>query len=101
MSERPDWERKTIAEHMADVLREQGCDEVWCRDVGLLDMCAERCTHTTLMDAYIPDRHKRIFDALEKSPLFRKEIIWLPGRGMGNVRAFHLVEVKPGSDKDE
>ena len=90
---------KTIAEHMVDVLRGHGCDAVMYGDCGLLDACAERCTHTTLMDAHPMNRHKRILDALDASDLFEKSYDKLSGfRGVSLVRCFHL---KDNSDSQE
>lgn len=64
----------TIAEHMCDVLIENDFTSVMWGDCWLMDECALRCTHTTLIDAHPLDRHKRILDALCRSPLFEK---WL------------------------
>ena len=43
---------KTIAQHMRDILTEYGCGGVMWGDVCLLDDCAERCTHTGLLDMH-------------------------------------------------
>lgn len=64
--------RKTIAEHMRDVLLENECDGVMFGDTRLLDQCAQRCTHTNLMDKHPMLRHTRILTACENSELFVK-----------------------------
>lgn len=64
--------RKTIAEHMRDVILENDCDGVMFGDVRLLDQCARRCIHTNLMDLHPMERHSRILSACEKSALFKK-----------------------------
>jgi hypothetical protein len=86
---------KTIAEHMRDVLIELDMPGVMWGDCGLLDDCASRCVHTTLMDAHPLDRHARILGALERSPLFTKGYIMLGVRRNGGdvrCRMFTLKE---------
>jgi len=85
----------TIAEHMRSVLLETDNAAVMWGDVHLLDECADRCDHTTLMKAHPLDRHKRILDALDRSSLFEKYYVRVDlwnGRGYGerHVRYFKL-----------
>ena len=93
-------EKKTIAEHMRDVLIENDCGDgkgkysVMYGDVYLLDYCAVRCKHTNLMKLHPLDRHQRILNALEKSKLFKKFFVRITGaRGFSLVRAFEF-EIK-------
>lgn len=72
--------RQSIAKHMQDVLIENGCEGVMWGDRILLDECADRATHTTLMETHPLDRHQRILNALEHSALFEKFYIKLPVR---------------------
>ena len=72
--------KRTIAEHMRDVIIENECTGVMWGDCVLLDECGSRATHTTLMKAHPLDRHQRILNALEGSPLFEKFYIKLPIR---------------------
>lgn len=87
--------KKTIAEHMRDVLIEtdsgdgKGKYSVMYGDVYNLDECAMRCKHTNLMELHPLDRHQRILNALERSKLFRKFLVRITGiRGLSLVRAF-------------
>lgn len=86
--------RKTIAQHMKDVLEKQGFDSVMWGDTILLDDCAELCTHTNLMDIHPLNRHDRILSALDKSKLFKKSFIYVNGYNMyyGLVRHFTIVK---------
>ena len=63
---------KTIADFVVEVLNETDNPGIMWGDVRLLDIVAERCTHTTLMDAHPMDRHGRILNALEKDDRFEK-----------------------------
>ena len=84
---------KTIAEHMRDVLVETENKGFMWGDLYLMDMCAARCTHTTLLDAHPIDRHKRIMDACGRSPLFDAGLIRVDvPRGNKLRRAFDLKE---------
>lgn len=61
--------KKTIAMHMADILRETGDVGVWMGSPDLIHECAAR--------AGLPDRHplhtiQSVLNALEYSPLFKK-----------------------------
>jgi hypothetical protein len=82
---------------MRDVLYETGNPGVAWGDIRLLDMCAARCTHTSLMEKLPAARHTRILNALDRSRLFSKSYnithIWI-GRGWQErtVRVFTLVE---------
>jgi len=93
---------KTIAEHMRDVLAETGNTCVDRGDFSLLDMCADRCTHTKLMRMHPLDRHIRVLDALGKSPLFVKGYTSYPGyKGWGRVRAFWIKGHEPDYVKQQ
>lgn len=84
--------KKTVAEHMRDVLTERGLSSVMWGDAVVLDDCAKRCVHTTLYDQHPLERHKRILDALERSSLFEKFNVRLPDYSVrGYVRAFCLI----------
>lgn len=72
--------KQTIAEHMRDVLIDNECNSVMWGDCRLLDECADRATHTTLMEAHPLDRHIRVLNSLERSNLFEKFYIKLPVR---------------------
>ena len=84
---------KTIAEHMKDVLIKNDCDSVMWGDCHNLDECANECKHTNLMKLHPLTRHQRIFNALEKSKLFKKKVVLgKPGyRGNQHVRVFMVV----------
>jgi hypothetical protein len=91
----------TIAEHMREVLLETDNAAVMWGDVHLLDDCASRCIHTTLMEAHPMVRHKRILDALDHSSLFEKHYVRVDlwnGRGYAgrHVRYFKLRLDKQG-----
>ena len=87
--------KKTIAEHMRDVLIETNSGDgkgkyiVMWGDLHNLDECASRCKHTNLMKLHPINRHQRILNALERSKLFRKFFVRITGfRGLSLVRAF-------------
>ena len=84
---------KTIADHMVDVVNEYDTGGVMYGDCSLLDFCAERCTHTTLMDAHPMNRHIRILNAVDRSDKFIKSYISLNGVGLGDCRKFKLKAV--------
>ncbi len=91
---------KTIADHMADVLMERGIKVIGWGDFGLLDECASRCTHTTLMKSYVDSRHQRILNALGRSDKFEKYYIKGP-TAMGGyrlLRQFELIFKESKSD---
>jgi len=83
---------KTIADHTVDVLMETGNPAIMFGDVRLLDMVAERCIHTTLMDILPMTRHTRILNALEKDERFDKGYVkrWSI-RGNPYLRHFKLI----------
>lgn len=99
--------KKTIAEHMRDVLLEAEpvpgyLPAVMWGDVHLLDDCASRAAHTNLMRTWPPyRRHKRIFAALERRPdLFEKKYVRMGGgrwEGSPWWRMFELKERTVGS----
>lgn len=102
MGSRGDWKRgnlgdyimKTIVDHMVDVLKEKDISVVGWGDFGILDECASRCSHTTLMDSPIDKRHQRVLNALEKSDKFEKCYFKGPTSlsGYRLLRRFRLVE---------
>jgi hypothetical protein len=84
----------TIAEHMADVMRERGDTVAWLGSIDQLEECADRAgmwhssrTHSTRI-------HDRVLDALDRSPLFmRGSIRGCDRRGRDRiVRSYTLVE---------
>lgn len=77
---------KTIAEIAADHLKITGVTYVMWGDTHVLDEIAWKCTHTNLSSLHPLTRHHRILNALERSPLFQKQIIDISGRGRGNTR---------------
>jgi len=88
---------KTIADYVVEVLNETDNPGVMFGDVHLLDMIAERCTHTNLMEKHPMVRHSRILNALENDPRFEK--YWVHIRGIGgnpNWRSFKLVHLNGG-----
>jgi len=91
---------KTIAEIAASHLEITGNQYVMWGDTSLLDEIADECSHTNLMELHPLDRHQRILNALERSPLFKKEFINISGRGKGNPygRCFYLIN---GADDNQ
>lgn len=91
---------KTIAEHMVDVLTERGIKVIGWGDYGLLDECASRCTHTTLMKTHMNARHQRILNAIERSDKFEKHYVEGPTvmRGRRWLRQFKLIFKEPKPD---
>lgn len=88
---------KTIADHLLDVLIEAGRCDITRRDTAILDECARRCTHTTLMDAHPPRRYTRVLDALGGDRRFEKSLVqtfWWNGNGYveKTVRHFELAQ---------
>ncbi len=89
---------KTISDITVEVLKETNNPGIMFGDVRLLDMVAERATHTTLMEAHPMNRHSRILDALENDSRFRKFLTkrWSI-RGNPYLRCFDL---KDGGKKE-
>ena len=95
----PVAKRKTIADHAADILRETNNPAVMWGDCGLLDMIHERAgmvekpvggrTWCTALE-----RHKRVLNALERSPLFKKTVVSMKRGHRGNqcCRVFTLIK---------
>lgn len=81
---------KTIADIAVEVLLETNNSGVMWGDTGLLDMIAEKCTHTNLMQLHPLDRHKRILDALDKDPRFDKKYVRINEKGDPLWRSFKL-----------
>jgi len=82
---------KTTADIAVEVLKETENEGVMYGDCTLLDMIAERCTHTNLMKLHPLTRHARILNALDKDKRFEK--LYFHARGMrGNPywRSFRL-----------
>lgn len=82
---------KTIADITVEVLNETDNPGVMFGDTYLLDMIAERCTHTTLMKKHPMIRHNRILTALQNDGRFEKFYVKMPGI-IGNQlwRSFEL-----------
>lgn len=83
--------RKSIACHSKEVLLEQSRDVIMWGDSFLLDVIAERCTHTNLMSLHPLIRHQHILQQLGRSKHFKKYFITLPGIARGRVRCFKLL----------
>jgi len=84
---------KTIADIAVEVLRETDNTGIMFGDTRLLDMVAERATHTNLMDKFPMVRHSRILNALEGDDRFDKRFVRMPGvRGNQIWRWFELKE---------
>jgi len=82
---------KKIADIVVEVLKETDNPGVMFGDYRLLDMVAERATHTNLMDKFPMVRHSRILDALEGDERFEKRFTRMPGiRGNQVWRWFEL-----------
>ena len=93
---------KTIAEHMADIMNEEGQEIVWYGDLDILHECADRAgskdrvrvnsrrnTHPmTLM--------QKVLAGLDRSDLFEKSYIKHIGRP---ARAYRLKEDIGGADE--
>ena len=82
---------KTTADIVVEVLNETDNPGVMFGDVTLLDMIANRCTHTTLMKKHPMVRHSRILSALENDDRFEKYYVKINGV-IGNSiwRSFEL-----------
>ena len=61
--------KKTIAEHMADVLTENNYTLVWMGDCDLIEECASRAN---MKASRPPRRYRNVLAALDRSPLFTK-----------------------------
>ena len=84
---------KTIADITVEVLNETDNPGIMFGDVTLLDMIAEKCTHTNLMKKHPMIRHTRILNALEKDERFEKFYVHMRGTwGNPNWRSFELKE---------
>lgn len=82
---------KTIADYTVDVLKETNNPGIMFGDVTLLDMVADRCTHTNLMEKHPMVRHNRILDALDNDDRFEKYYVKMRGiRGNQIWRSFKL-----------
>jgi len=89
--------RKSIAEHMRDVLIEREELGVKFNDFRTLEACLVRCTHLKPKTNILPERHAGILNALDKSPLFRKTFVQeetINGKRM--VRFFMLKPASKG-----
>lgn len=84
---------KTVVEHMIDVLWEQHRSVVSFGERALLDECARRCTHTTLMEVSPGERDNRIFAALENSGKFNKSFTFSRGSTPQTKRRDYRVRV--------
>lgn len=90
-------QRKTIADHAADILRETANPGVMWGDNGLLDMISVRAgmeDRPGLVGmAVIDDVHNRVMNALERSSLFTKRVY--AGMNGRRQRAFYLKGQEP------
>ncbi len=91
---------KTISDIVVEVLNETDNPGVMFGDTGLLDMIAERCTHTNLMDKHPMVRHTRILNALENDNRFEKYYVKISGI-VGNPiwRSFELKKQYRSSEE--
>lgn len=95
--------KKTIAEHAADILRETDNPAVMWGDCGLLDMIYKRAEmkpskpRPGMKWEHPWDRHARVLNALERSPLFEKRLVEMRwGRsGQPYGRKFVLRKDRP------
>ena len=87
-----------IAQVMRLVMLDAGQSAVTRADIALLDECARRCTHTTLMAVSQKERHRRIFHALDCSALFLEKTTRRPA---GWRREFRLLESFDGEKKGD
>lgn len=68
--------RKTIAQHMADILRENCRDSVWYGDLDEIHECARRAgMYDRPGDCHPLAINNRVLSGLENSPLFEKGYI--------------------------
>ena len=90
--------RKTIAEHMRDVLVERGFDSVIWGDVGPV---SQAITRAGVKAGHPLDRHQRVINALERSPLFEKRLVHaMDSRGRRRVvRGFKLIASTASHDQ--
>lgn len=87
--------KQTIANVTVEVLRETDNPGIMYGDTVLLDMIANRCTHTNLMKKHPLVRHSRILNALEKDDRFEKGYFERRGfRGNKYWRSFRLKKVE-------
>jgi len=63
---------KSIAEHMADILKENGYKYVWKGDIDLIEECADRAQMKTLHPLR---RINNVLAALDRSSLFEKKYL--------------------------
>lgn len=89
--------KKTIAEHMADVLTENNYTLVWMGDCDLIEECASRAN---MKAAHPLRRYKNVLAALDRSSLFEKKYLLacnLTG-GSSINRRFRCFELKVKGD---
>jgi len=73
--------KKTIAEHMADILREHDRDTVWYGDLDEIHECARRAgMYNRSRNTHPLAVNNRVLSGLEKSQLFSKGYIKHVGR---------------------
>ena len=70
---------KTIADIVVEVLNETDDSRVTFGDARLLDIIAERCAHTSLMQQHPAERHTRILNGLEGDERFNKYVTKMKG----------------------
>jgi len=85
--------KKTIAEHMADILREENMRAVWFGDIVQIHECAVRAGIYERVRGQHGDRPLRVIqkvlNALERSDLFEKGYIRFDGN-KAPCRSFKL-----------
>ncbi len=91
---------KTISDIVVEVLNETDNPGVMFGDTRLLDMIAERCTHTNLMEKHPMSRHTRILTALENDDRFEKYYVKVTvTRGYPYWRSFELKKQYRSSEE--
>jgi len=90
--------RKTIADITVEVLRETDNQGIMYGDSVLLDMIANRATHTNLMKQHPLVRHSRILNALEKDKRFGK--YYFERRGFRGNKYWRSFKLKKQSARD-
>ena len=83
--------KKTIAEHMIDIMIENEVEAVGYGDLSLLGECAKR-SEMNLKNNHPLNRNKAVLDALETSIRFQKSMfLCITNRGERLVRNFKLL----------
>ena len=88
--------RKTIAECVKEVLLEEDTDFIMWGDCYILDLCANRASHTNLSKKYPIERHTRILNALDKSSLFDKYLVPIHVGWDNRIEDVRMFKLKQG-----